>query len=76
MEFHSAGPFRGNQALQIVAIWPLSPKTLLVEKALDAAAQAHLIRVFLDAYGPAHVLVPATAQYRDCGPREPRGNNP
>lgn len=50
------------QAIEVVAVGSVSAKSLLIKQALDAAAQANLVRVILIAHRPTHLAVPATAE--------------
>lgn len=57
----------GNELIQVVAVGAVSAEVLLIEEALDAAAQADLIRVLLETNWPAHFAMPATAQNQHGG---------
>src|SRR5215472_3015436 len=57
----------GNELVQIVAERPVSAKTLFVKQPLNAAAQAHLIGMLLEANRPTHFAMPATAQDQHRG---------
>ncbi len=59
--------FPGNQLVEIVAVRTEGAKRLLIKQALDSATQADLIRMLLEAYRPAHLAMPATAQNQNCG---------
>ncbi len=71
LQFHAAGPFPGNQPVEIVAVRAVTPESLLIEEALYATAETDLISVLLCPNGPTHVLMPATAQDRDRRSRQP-----
>jgi hypothetical protein len=60
-------PIPGDQTTEIVAIGPIGLEELFIEKPLDAASGTDLIRIALRANRPAHLAVPATAKYHDCG---------
>jgi len=49
-----------KELLEVVAVGAISPKGILIEKPLDAAAGADLIGAALRAYRPAHLAVPAS----------------
>jgi len=51
-----------HKAIQVVAIRSVSAKSLLIKQALDAAAQANLVRMILIAHRPTHLAVPAAAE--------------
>jgi len=55
-----------NQLVQVVAIWTVGAKSLLIKQALDATAEADLIRVLLKADGPTHLAMPTATQYQNC----------
>ncbi len=51
-----------DQAIQVITERPISAEGPFVEKALDTAAQAHLVAVALGTDWPAHLAVPAAAE--------------
>ena len=57
--------FHGDQPVEIITVRTVGAESLFIEKALDAATQANLVRVLLIAHGPAHFTVPAAAKYQD-----------
>ncbi len=73
LKINTAGPILTDQAIQFVAIGSVGAESLLVEEALDPAAQANLVRVILEANRPAHVAVPATAEDYYAGTRQSCG---
>jgi hypothetical protein len=71
----SSGSIPGNQPIQVVAVGTIGTKGFLVEKALNSAAQAYLIRMLLVADRPTHLAMPAAAQNEHCSPRNSGSNN-
>lgn len=71
-----AGAIPGDQMVDVVTVGAVAAKTLLVEKSLDATAEANLVGVILNSYGPAHFLMPAASQHRYRCPCQPGGHNP
>src|SRR5689334_7384682 len=61
----------GDQAIQVVAVGPVASEGLFVEKALNAAAHANLVRTVLNADGPAHLTVPAAPKNDDGSASDP-----
>jgi hypothetical protein len=57
--------FQSDQPVEIIAVRTIGAERLLIEKALDAATQAYLVRVLLKAHRPAHFPVPAASKYQD-----------
>jgi len=64
----------GNQATEVVAVGSVGAESFLIKQALDAAAQANLIRVILEANRPTHFAVPATAKDHYSGCPQPSRN--
>ena len=52
----------GDEPVQLVTVRTVGAKCLFIEKPLDAAAEANLIRMLLVAHRPAHSAMPATAK--------------
>ncbi|HEY7615572.1 MAG TPA: hypothetical protein VH744_02120 [Terriglobales bacterium] len=73
---HAASTLPCNQAVQIITIRPIAAETFLVKKALDPAAEAHLVGMILGADRPAHVLVPTTSQNGHGSSRHTRRHEP
>jgi hypothetical protein len=61
--FQSLSLIPRNEVLEIVAVWTVSPKHILVEKPFDPTAGANLVGNALGANRPAHPAVPATTEY-------------
>ena len=68
-----SSPVAGNQAVEVVAVGSEGAEVGLVEEAFDAAAQANLIGVILEADRPTHLAVPAAAEDHDSGCSEAGG---
>lgn len=51
-----------HQAIQIVTIRPIRAESLFIKQAFDAAAEANLVGMVLEAHRPAHSAVPAAAE--------------
>ena len=71
----ASGSVPGNQPIQVVAVRTIGAKSFFVEKALNSAAQAYLIRMLLVADRPAHLAMPAAAENEHCSPGDTGGNN-
>ena len=56
-----------HQAVEVVAVGSESAESLLIKQAFDAAAQANLVRVILEAHRPTHLPVPAATKDHDPG---------
>ena len=56
------GKFPGNQPIQVVTVRPIRAKALLIKQALDPAAHANLIGMFLYPDRPAHLSMPASSK--------------
>jgi len=52
----------GNQFLQLVTVGTVAPESVLIEKALCAAAEANLVTVTRSPHRPAHPPMPAAAE--------------
>ena len=65
----------GNQAIEVVAVGAVGAEGLLIKQAFDAAAQANLIGVIVEAHGPAHLAVPAAAKDHDSGRAQAGGKH-
>ena len=52
-----------KKSLQVVAVWTIPAKRVLVEQALYTAARTHLVCTALGTYRPAHFAVPATPEH-------------
>src|SRR5208282_1879208 len=52
----------GNQAIQFVTVGSVGAKSVFIEQTLDAATQADLVGVLLQAYWPAHSAMPAAGK--------------
>lgn len=63
-----------DEAIEFVTVGAVSAKGFFVEKALDAAGSANLIRVLLGADGPGHFGVPASAKEEHAGAGEAGGD--
>ena len=61
----------GNQPIQVVTVWPISAERVFIKQALDAATQADLVGVLLQADRPAHLAMPATAKNHQSSPCQP-----
>jgi len=55
-------PVVSYEAVEVVAIGSESSEGLFIKQAFDAAAQADLIGVILEAHRPTHLPVPAAAE--------------
>ena len=64
----------GDQAIEIVAVGSIGAKRDLIKQAFDAAAQANLIGIVLEANWPTHLAVPATTKDHDASSAKPGGN--
>ena len=64
----------GNQAIEVVAVGTVGAESCFIKQALDAAAQANLIGVILEANWPTHLAVPAPAKDYHSGSTQPGGN--
>ena len=69
MEFMLPGLVPGDKPIQIIAIRAVGAKFVLVEQALDSAAQTDLVGVILSAHWPTHLAVPTTSQDYHSGTR-------
>jgi len=65
----------GNQVMEIIAVGSVGAERLLIKQAFDAAPQANLIRVILEANRPAHLAVPAASKNHDSSRPEAGGNH-
>jgi hypothetical protein len=65
----------GNQPIEIVTIGSVRAEGLLIKQALDAAAQANLIRVILEANRPTHLAMPATTEDHYSSRSQPSSNH-
>ena len=65
----------GHQLIEVVTVRSVSAKGLLIEQALDAAAEADLIGVIVEANRPTHLAVPAAAKDHYSGRSQPSGNH-
>src|SRR5450432_1741046 len=54
-----------DQAIDVIAVRPVGAKSFFVEKTLDPATHANLVRVTQRTDGPAHLVMPATPQQHD-----------
>ena len=63
----------GDEPIQLVTVRTVGAECLFIEKPLDAAAEANLIRMLLVAHRPAHFAMPATAKNQHCSASYSRG---
>jgi hypothetical protein len=71
LNFAGASAILGNQTAEIVAVRSVRAEGLLIEQALDAATEAHLIGAILVPNRPTHLAVPATAKDYDSRSSQP-----
>jgi len=60
LELCAASSVPTDEAIQVIAVGPVAAEALLIEEPLDAASEANLVRVFVGANWPAHLLVPTS----------------
>ena len=65
------GKCPGNQPIQVVTVRPIRAKALLIKQALDPAAHANLIGMFLYPDRPAHLSMPASSKEHNCRSTQP-----
>jgi len=75
MDFTLSNPVAGNEAVEIVAVGSVGAEGFLIKQALDAAAQANLVRVILETDWPTHLAMPAPAKDHHSGGAQPRGDH-
>ncbi len=64
-----------HQAIEVVAVGSVSAKGLLIKQAFDAAPQANLVGVILEAHWPTHLAVPAAAENHHSRRSQPGSNH-
>jgi len=64
-----------HQAIEVVTVGSVSAEGLLIKQAFDAAAQANLIGVILEADRPTHLAVPAAAEDHHSRRSQPGSNH-
>ena len=64
-----------HEMIQIVAVGPIRAESCFIEQAFDAATQANLIRMILEAYRPAHFAVPTTAENHHASRAQTSGHH-
>src|SRR3979411_2751329 len=67
--------FPSGEFVQVIAERAIRAEGFLVEQALGAAAQAHLVRISLRADGPAHLAVPAASERHHGRPSQAAGHD-
>jgi hypothetical protein len=75
MNIDSSSEIPGDQAIEIVAVGSVGAEGLLIEQTLDAAAQANLIRMILEANRPTHLAMPAPAEDHHSSRAQPSSNH-
>ena len=63
----------GDEAIQIIGVGPVGTEGVFIEKTLDAATQANLVRVSLRTNRPTHPAMPATADHHNGGSSQAGG---
>ena len=75
MNLSGSSAVADNQAVEIVAVRSVGAESLLIKQALDAATQANLIGIILEANRPTHLPMPATAEDHDSRRSQPGRNH-
>ena len=75
MKFTVSNSVASHQAIEVVAVGSVSAKGLLIKQAFNAAAQANMVRVIMEAHRPTHLTVPAAAENHHSRRSQPGGNH-
>jgi hypothetical protein len=59
----------GDETIQIIGVGPVGTEGVFIEKTLDTATQANLVRVSLRTNWPTHLAVPAASEQYDADTR-------
>ena len=76
MSFHATGTVSSDEFFQLVTVWSISPKGLVVEESLDATLRTDSIGIVIVVPGwPTHMRVPTPTEKNHRSGPYPGGRN-